>query len=145
LHTNNRGIERRVPSGGVGILIANRIKDKVKVLKPVSDHVLWCVLEKSLLQQEKDSLLGSVYIPPEKSKYANIEMFTDIEEEVNEICGIFDCYINIILGGDFNSHFGTLSENLSYDDALNKEQKGEIVSNVLSDVTSLEELGTEFL
>jgi hypothetical protein len=36
-------------------------------------------------------------------------MLTDIEEEVNEICGRFDSYNNIIIGGDINSHFATIS------------------------------------
>lgn len=142
LHCNNRGgIEGRIPSGGVGILISDKVKDKVKVLKPTHDHVLWCVIDKSVLHHPSDILLGNVYIPPEKSKYSNIEMFSEIEEEMIDICHLFNCYNNCILSGDFNSHFGSLSEVLQFDDVAHDNNIGEIIANVLPDEISITEFG----
>ena len=100
LHAKNRGIERRVASGGVGLQIADKHKDKVKILEPSSDHVLWCIVERSVLSSRNDVLIGSVYVPPENSKYSDISMFAELEEEFVEICSKHSMPLDVVIAGD---------------------------------------------
>jgi len=143
LHVNNNGIrKRKVASGGVGLLISDKIKDKVKILEPKSDHILWAIVDKSVLGYDKDILIGSVYIPPERSRYSDIDMFTEIEEELVDICSQEDGTYDVIIAGDFNAHFGTINENVNFEELEEFEPNiVNAVHNILSDESSLEELG----
>jgi hypothetical protein len=40
------------------------------------------LISNEILEDDKDLLLGCVYIPPENSKYASKEGFSEIEDEI---------------------------------------------------------------
>ena len=145
LCANNLGIERRnSPSGGVGLLIANKHNDKVRILEPSSEHVIWCTIDRSVLGYENDVLVGSVYIPPEQSKYSDIGMFSELEEEYVNICSKHNSSLDVILAGDFNAHFGDMNECVTFDDVARFEKNvADIVENLLYDEISLDELGIQ--
>jgi hypothetical protein len=60
-------------------------------------------------------LLGCVYIPPENSKYASKEGFSEIEDEILQLQSN-NC--NIALLGDFNAKTKTLDAYVVPDDSL---------------------------
>jgi hypothetical protein len=41
------------------------------------------LISNEILQDDKNLLLGCVYIPPENSKYASKEGFSEIEDEIH--------------------------------------------------------------
>ena len=71
--------------------------------------MLWC--------QKKDTndhdclLLGTVYIPPEGSKYANDDNIEDICQDLIDLSN----NLPICLMGDYNSRTGTLSDIEEFD------------------------------
>jgi hypothetical protein len=68
-----------------------------------------------ILQDDKNLLLGCVYIPPENSKYASKESFSEIEDEILELQSN-NC--NIALLGDFNAITKTLDDYVVPDDSF---------------------------
>ena len=65
-------------------------------------NYIWCKLDKSLFQTERDILLCPCYIPPKESAYFDPGIITNLEHDIN----ISQRDYSIILGGDFNAQTG---------------------------------------
>ena len=95
----NRRQMSRLKSGG--ILIAVKASLNFKFCKSKSKAVQWLIISDPL--QEKDLVIGAVYIPPRGSPYSDIEMFSEVESELMD----YDLdYHDVLICGDFNSHVG---------------------------------------
>ena len=70
---------------------------------------MWFKIEKGFLNSTKDILVFGVYIPPCNSKYFDIELFEQLEQDVV----YFSSTGSIILMGDFNSRTGKYSDTVS--------------------------------
>jgi hypothetical protein len=93
------------PSGGVCRLIQKDFFKFCKVLDNDHKHVLWCRIEKEFLLLDKDLICGVVYIPSENSKYSDLELFDQMENDIVKWRNDYDCYFCI--AGDLNAHMGT--------------------------------------
>ncbi|CAG2233970.1 unnamed protein product [Mytilus edulis] len=102
-------------SGGLTIVYKENLKSYLKFHKTKSDFVQWVSISNELLLDDKELLLGCVYIPPENSKYASKEVFTEIEDE---LLHLQDNRCNIALLGDFNAKTRTLDDFVVPDDSL---------------------------
>ncbi|CAC5408710.1 unnamed protein product [Mytilus coruscus] len=102
-------------SGGLTIVYKENLKSYLKFHKTKSDFVQWVSISNELLLDDKELLLGCVYIPPENSKYASKEVFTKIEDE---LLHLQDNRCNIALLGDFNAKARTLVDFVVPDDSL---------------------------
>ena len=70
---------------------------------------MWFKIEKGFSNSTKDILVCGVYIPPCNSKYFDIELFEQLEQDVVH----FSSTGSIILMGDFNSRTGKYSDTVS--------------------------------
>ena len=95
----------KTSSGGVAIMVKKHLSKSIEILKSGNENILLCKLKKHLLG--KSVLLGSVYVPPENSKYSKIDLFDSIEREITESTKVSD---DIILFGDFNARSGNTEE-----------------------------------
>ncbi|CAC5386352.1 E3.2.1.14 [Mytilus coruscus] len=102
-------------SGGLTIVYKENLKSYLKFHKTKSDFVQWVSISNELLLDDKELLLGCVYIPPENSKYASKEVFTEIEDE---LLHLQHNRCNIALLGDFNAKTRTLDDFVVPDDSL---------------------------
>ena len=75
-------------------------------------------IEKDFLNSMKDIFVCGVYIPPCNSKYFDIELFYELEQDIVH----FSSTGSVILMGDFNSRAG------KYSDTVSKEGNG-IIDN----------------
>lgn len=98
-------------SGGIGIIFKQVFSDKVKFLPTENKCVLWCKLDKTIGDFDKDLLLGSIYVPPEKSDFYMPDIMEDLELEIMEKQIQENAYM--CLGGDFNARTSVLSDILS--------------------------------
>jgi hypothetical protein len=76
---------KKKKSGGLTILYKEKFKPYLKFPKTNSELVQWVLISNEILQDDKDLLLGCVYIPPENSKYASKESFSEIEDEILQL------------------------------------------------------------
>ena len=70
-------------------------------------------LNKNVLGFNKDLLCGAMYIPPEGSKYSDIDMFDCLTTDLINFNNDNQYYVLII--GDFNSRIGTQHYSISLD------------------------------
>ena len=129
-------------SGGIAICCKNDIMNHVKAIKSDSKYVQWVQIDRKLINCEKDMVLGAVYIPPENTRYSNVESFDEIQNEVTMINK--EERFHICLAGDFNSHTGQLSDCIDIDEYVCEEAGlGEIMKNALNSETILSKLGLD--
>lgn len=94
----------RTPSGGVCLAIRNELFKNCEILESRHDYIHWCRIKSSAVTLHKDIICGVVYIPPESSRYSDISLFDDLENDIAEWRNKYDCYFCI--AGDFNAHTG---------------------------------------
>ena len=95
------------PSGGIGILISNTIKDNVEIFCR-SEIVVWVRLKSNkYFHIDKDIYVGCVYLPPEGSTYMISAgcPFNILQAEI----AMYQGY-PMFLCGDFNSRTGRLQD-----------------------------------
>ena len=102
-------------SGGLTILYKENFKPYLKFPKTNSELVQWVLISNEILQDDKDLLLGCVYIPPENSKYASKEGFSEIEDEILQLQSN-KCKIALL--GGFIAKTKTLDDYVVPDDSL---------------------------
>ena len=79
-------------SGGLAVVYRENLHCNLKFYKTKSEFVQWVQISKQILENNEDLLLGCIYIPTENSKYTSTDCFTEIEEEILQICKS-DCNI----------------------------------------------------
>ena len=110
-------------SGGIAILIKDCYKDKIIVHESDCKYVQWISLDSSILQLDKDVLIGGIYVPPEGSEYVNRECFEDI---TNDMVSLNDNKYVLLLG-DFNGHTKCDDDIVKFDKYVFDEVLDEIV------------------
>ena len=69
-------------SGGPAIFIKDNISQFCTQYKTESDYILWISIDKSVLDTDKNVILGSIYIPPVQSRYYNEDELAVLESEI---------------------------------------------------------------
>ena len=72
-----------------------------------TEYISWLKISKQLLQTEDDLLLGTVYIPPQQSRFFNEDEFELFEQE---IASAMSSYKNVCTMGDFNAQTSDLAD-----------------------------------
>lgn len=98
--------KKRRASGGVAILVKENIVHRIQILNTEVDDTLWFTVTNIGL--EKDVLFGLVYIPPQNSPYADINVFEQLENVILNKNNIDDLSVCIL--GDFNARSGGLCD-----------------------------------
>ena len=86
-------------SGGLAICVKNYLLPYVTCIKTPSEFVLWLRVDKRILSTPNDLIIGTCYIPPENSVYANPDALDEVE---NELIEYFYNDPFFVLLGDFN-------------------------------------------
>ena len=113
LITKNRAALSSYSSGGVALLVKDELFPAVCIETGNSKDTLWCSLDKNILCLDKDIVIGVGYISPERSNYSSIDKFDVIEADIFDLVSKKNC--EILLMGDFNAHFGSISDITKYD------------------------------
>ena len=127
-------------SGGIGIFVRNNLVNYIKIIHGKSECVLWCKMTDT---NDYDCLLllGTVYIPPDGSKYANDDNFEVICHDLIDLSNNLPIY----LMGDYNSRTGTctfMSDfEKNYDDLFNNLNIDKEIRCILINETNLNDLG----
>ena len=91
-------------SGGIAVLIKNRILDGVDTGVQMSDHAVWIKLKRDFFHFEQDIYLGIIYLPPENSLWGRdaIGFFSHL------LCQMYieNDVDNIIVCGNTSSSLG---------------------------------------
>ena len=82
--------------------LLNFLTPYVELLKQTPNYI-WCRIASNLFQTDKDILLCLVYIPPRDSPYFDPDIFTNLENDINNLKNDY----SIVLMGDFNARTGT--------------------------------------
>ena len=100
LHMKNRFTFKRVKSGGIILAYKTELSNFVNIVESESKYILWFKLNKSLFHLPQDVLFGTVYVPPENSKYCIGDPFNEIENELLDFSTNFE---NICIIGDWTN------------------------------------------
>ncbi|CAG2250634.1 unnamed protein product [Mytilus edulis] len=107
-------------SGGLIICYKDEISKYVRLIENESNFVMWINVSSQYTKLDDDVILGSVYIPPENTRYSSSDSFREIE---NDILEYSSRYKYVCLAGDFNSRTSidldhVSSEDNDFDDIL---------------------------
>ncbi len=100
-------------SGGIAVAVKSKYFKYVREIKSECKLVLWFTISKTLFNSNDDVICGAVYIPPERTKYASNDPFTELQREINMFS---NKYKHMLLIGDMNSRTGHLNEVTHIDD-----------------------------
>ncbi|VDI07422.1 Hypothetical predicted protein [Mytilus galloprovincialis] len=103
-------------SGGIIICFKSNLENFLKIPKSNSEFVQWVVLEKGLVDFDKNLLMGCMYLPPENTKYTSNEAFTEVEIEMIELVNKYNDQPLIV--GDLNAKTKLLDDVVIPDDSL---------------------------
>ncbi|CAG2205913.1 DUSP10 [Mytilus edulis] len=103
-------------SGGIIICFKSNLEKFLKFPKSNSEFVQWVVLEKGLVDFNKNLLMGCMYLPPENTKYTSNEAFIEVEIEMIELVNKYDGQPLIV--GDLNAKTKLLDDVVIPDDGL---------------------------
>jgi len=92
-------------SGGILAAVKKFLTSYVALVKQTSNYI-WRRIGSNIFQTEKDILLCSIYIPPRESPYFDPDIFTNLENGINNIKNEY----SIVLMGDFNARTGTKND-----------------------------------
>ena len=97
-------------SGGISLLLKTKFQSMVTVEK-LTKNFLWCRIDKSISNSQKDLFLCGVYIPPIKSTYFDQEIFENLEADILH----YSQKGNVMLLGDFNARTSKLEDFISHE------------------------------
>ena len=113
---NHRKQNYKRKSGGVGIYIKDTLAPYVDVIENSSEYILWVKLNIKHSHSEEPLILGSIYLPPENSRFLNDQYLDEFENEIDDKCSNFK-YVYLI--GDTNGRTGKASDFISSNAHLN--------------------------
>ena len=106
-------------SGGVAIYVKQELASFVQVINSPCPYILWISCNGQMLNLPDNLLIGTVYIPPENSRYSSADLFQQIQQDVLTLSCNYR-YISII--GDFNSRTASLPDYIDIpDDGTNHD------------------------
>ena len=85
IFTKNRSHCSTHRSGGILVAIRNTLQNYCKQIESDCTACLWFSVDKCVFGYEKDLLCGAVYLPPEGTKYSDINLFDDFEGDLLHI------------------------------------------------------------
>ncbi|CAG2185838.1 unnamed protein product [Mytilus edulis] len=112
-------------SGGLMVLYKEKLCDHIKFLSSDSNFVIWFEISSSYTKLDAEIAIGSVYIPPENTKYSSPDAFREIETDILKFS---TKYKYVCLNGDFNSRTSTDADFIPTD------------GNDISDILNLPEI-----
>ncbi|CAG2219045.1 unnamed protein product [Mytilus edulis] len=112
-------------SGGLMVLYKEKLCDHIKFLSSDSNFVIWFEISSSYTKLDAEIVIGSVYIPPENTKYSSPDAFREIETDILKFST--KCKY-MCLNGDFNSRTSTDADFIPTD------------GNDISDILNLPEI-----
>jgi exonuclease III len=95
-------------SGGISLMFKSKFMNYVTTVKNTKNF-LWSKISKEILKNDTDLYICGTYIPPEKSKYFDEEIFEEFENDVIR----FSSRGNVITLGDFNARTNKLDDFVS--------------------------------
>lgn len=118
-------------SGGVALLVKQHLANYVDIIPSESDYVLWFKLKRDLMGI---NFLGAVvYVPPENSRYSDLSLFDELENDFTAITAGEDTHV--CMAGDFNARTGVISDVLLSNDTIFNEGLLDFVTeNVRTDL-----------
>jgi hypothetical protein len=90
-------------SGGISLIFKSKFKNFVSIVKNTKNFI-WSKISKEILSSDTDLYICGTYIPPEKSKYFDPEIFEEFENDITH----FSSKANVITLGDFNARTSKL-------------------------------------
>ena len=94
-------------SGGIVLLYKDTFHDWISIVKKTCNF-LWFKIEKDYAKTVKDIYTCGLYIPPCNSPYFNVELFEELENDIE----IFSSQGSILLMGDLNARTGKFSDSV---------------------------------
>ena len=92
------------------MLFKSEFKNYVNIIKNTK-NLLWSKISKEILNSDLDLYVCGTYIPPEKSKYIENEIFDELENDII----VFSSRGNVLLLGDLNARTSKLEDFVSSD------------------------------
>ena len=127
-------------SGGILVAIKNNLHNYCTENPTDCKACLWFTIDKSVFNIDKNILCGALYLPPESSRYSDIGLFDELENEL--------MYLNtnsqhhVVLMGDFISRTRTMNDFISIDiELLNDINLDNAICDILEDKQTLDCLG----
>ena len=122
-------------SGGVGLLVKRSLSKFVKQIDIERDYLSWFEIDEHVFGRE--IILGIVYVPPEASRYSNIDMFDEIESDLIQL---YRENTSVCIMGDFNARTGTQSDVIYFDEDI-IDLNNDFIQKQVEDEQTLLELG----
>lgn len=94
-------------SGGLAVLIKDRLSGFCKHLDTISDYVLWLSIDKSITNTDENIIIGITYVPPTQSRFFNDDELTNLENEITSMCSN---HKYVFITGDFNARTSHLND-----------------------------------
>ena len=102
-----RSREYKRKSGGIGVYIRSCLSNFIKLENCSTEYILWLSVDKSVTGLPDKLMLGTIYIPPENSRFFSQDEFDLFENSVTDIC----CnHKYVVISGDANSRTAQLSD-----------------------------------
>ena len=103
-------------SGGISVFVKTSLRPTVKILPQSNSDIVWTVIPNSC---DRDTYIGSVYIPPENSSFGR-DHTRDVRDSLERDIEYFSVRGNVIVCGDFNARTGTLTDYIVMDNVNNQ-------------------------
>ncbi len=92
----------------ISLLFKSKFKKYVNIVKNTKNFI-WSKISNEILNSDSDLCTCGIYIPHEKSKYFDTEIFEELENDIV----LFSPRGNVILLGDFNARTGKSEDYIS--------------------------------
>ena len=100
-------------SGGLSVYINQKLAKGVTYTPSENKNIIWCKLDKTYFNFQKDIYLGTVYLsPPNYEGNSSEDLIGELEEEMF----LFSQKGDIIVQGDYNARTGDIQETVLDDD-----------------------------
>ena len=113
---NNRKQKYKRKSGGIGVYVKDYLAPFIDRIEDNSEYILWLKINKTYTHLPEPIVIGSIYLPPENSRFLNEEYLADFENDIFEKCAQFKY---VCLAGDTNGRTGQLPDFVPSDLHLN--------------------------
>jgi len=112
----NQTVKRK--SGGIGIFVKNTLAPYVEILPSTTEYVFFIKVDKCILGLDEPLLIGTIYCPPENSRFYNEDLFDSLSNDITEYCSKFKY---VFLNGDINGRISNENDFVLVDDFLSEQ------------------------